>query len=282
MEATKEKKQNKLVQLWNYFSIYEKCWFFGITILAFVFAFLFPEEDIGGVNGKVIMTLYLVDIFANILCELLLSKQSKWNFAVSLIVEITEIVICIVCAYRFATMAVTIFFWIPVDIASFFMWNRHKDREKKEVTEVRRLNGWQEALLIAGIVIWTIVVGYVLTLIDVEEGILSDNPTLLKVVCYLDACCSAVGIVNGLAIMFRYAEQWIAWLISTLLETAINIISGQWVLLVLKAGYLSNTIYGLVRWNLYINKKEKKEIGTTTNGDDKITTQDVSAEVSKE
>lgn len=30
-------------KLWNYFSTYEKIWFFSILILSVVFAFLFPE-----------------------------------------------------------------------------------------------------------------------------------------------------------------------------------------------------------------------------------------------
>lgn len=254
-----QKKKNWFIRLWNYYSTYEKIWFFTITVLAFTFAFLFPEEDIGGVNGKVIMTLYLVDILSNILCELLISKQSKWNFLVSLVVEFTEIAICIVCAYRFATMAATIFFWIPIDIISFFAWNKHPDKKDKELTEVRKLRGWQEVLIILGIVVWTIGIGYLLTLIDVEGGILAGNPVLENVVCYLDACCSAVGILNGIFILFRYQEQWIAWYFATFLETAINIISGQWVLLVLKAGYLTNTTYGYIKWNKYIKNHRKEQ-----------------------
>lgn len=196
MEQTKiiEKKENKLKKLWNYFSTYEKVWFFSITILAVVFAFLFPEEDASGVNGNIIMVLYLVDVVSNILCELLISKQSKWNFMVSLVVEAVEIAICIICAYRFATMATTIFFWIPIDIISFFVWNKHKDKKEENLTEVRKLTGWQEALVILAIVVWTVGVGYLLTLIDTENGILSDSPTLEKIVCYVDACASAVAL----------------------------------------------------------------------------------------
>ena len=70
--------------IWNFFSLYEKIWFFSILVLAVIFAFLFPEEDVNGVNGSLIMGLYLADTFLNILCELLISKQSKWNFLVSL------------------------------------------------------------------------------------------------------------------------------------------------------------------------------------------------------
>lgn len=251
------KKTNLFKRLWNYYSTYEKIWFFSITILAFVFAFIFPEEDVGGINGKIIMALYLVDIFSNVLCELLISKQSKWNFLVSLVVEFTEIAICIVCAYRFATMATTIFFWIPIDIISFFVWNKHPDKEKNELTEVRTLKGWQEILVISCIILWTIGIGYLLTLIDVENGILSDNPLMEKVVCYMDACCSAVGIANGIFILFRFREQWIAWYICTFIEIAINIIAGQWILLVLKAGYLTNTTYGMIKWSNYIKNNNK-------------------------
>ncbi len=274
MEQTKiiEKKENKLKKLWNYFSTYEKVWFFSITILAVVFAFLFPEEDASGVNGNIIMVLYLVDVVSNILCELLISKQSKWNFMVSLVVEAVEIAICIICAYRFATMATTIFFWIPIDIISFFVWNKHKDKKEENLTEVRKLTGWQEALVILAIVVWTVGVGYLLTLIDTENGILSDSPTLEKIVCYVDACASAVGIANGLFILFRYREQWIAWYIASFCDLAINIIAGQWVLLVLKVGYLTNTTYGYIKWTKYI-KSHKANVELKQNIDDEKSTE---------
>lgn len=267
-----EKKENKLKKLWNYFSTYEKVWFFSITILAVVFAFLFPEEDASGVNGNIIMVLYLVDVVSNILCELLISKQSKWNFMVSLVVEAVEIAICIICAYRFATMATTIFFWIPIDIISFFVWNKHKDKKEENLTEVRKLTGWQEALVILAIVVWTVGVGYLLTLIDTENGILSDSPTLEKIVCYVDACASAVGIANGLFILFRYREQWIAWYIASFCDLAINIIAGQWVLLVLKVGYLTNTTYGYIKWTKYI-KSHKANVELKQNTDDEKSTE---------
>lgn len=252
------RNKHKLVDLWNYFTTYEKVWYFSILILAFIFAFLFPEEDVNGVNGKIIMVLYLLDIFFNITCELLISKQSKWNFIVSLFVEVTEILICIVLSYRFATMASTLFFWIPIDIISFINWHRHPDKKEEELTEVRKLSGLAEALCILAIVVWTIGVGYFLTTLDFGTDLFHGNELLEVIVCYLDACVTAVGIANGLFILFRYREQWIAWYISTILESVINILSGQIVLLVLKVGYLTNTTYGYIKWTKYI-KEHKKE-----------------------
>ena len=214
----------------------------------------------------VITVLYLADVVLNIACELLISKQSKWNFIVSLFVEIVEILVCILCAYRFATMAVTLLFWIPCDIISFVLWHRHPDKQKEELTVVKKLTWWQDILIVAGIAVWTVGVGYLLTLIEVEGGIFANNVMLKNIVCYIDACASAVGIANGLLILFRYREQWIAWYIVAVLETVINIIAGQWVLLILKLGYLTNTTYGYIRWTQYIrsHKQNGELIDTTT------------------
>lgn len=254
-----EKKENWFVRTWNYFSTYEKIWFFSIVVLSFIFAFVFPEEDVNGVNGKLIMILYLIDIFSNVLCELLISKQSKWNFIVSLVVEVTEIATLIVLASRFASMAVTLFFWIPIDIISFINWNRHTDEKEDDLTVVRKLNGWQSVLVILGIVVWTVGVGYLMAAYSPETDFYS-NELIEKIVCYLDACASAVGIANGLFILFRFREQWIAWYICAGLETVINILSGQWVLLVLKAGYFTNTTYGYIKWTKYIKSHQNAKI----------------------
>lgn len=244
-------------RLWHYFTTYEKVWFFSILITAFIFAFIFPEEDINGINGKWIMCMYLLDTFFNILCELLISKQSKWNFIVSLFIEVNAIALYLLLSYRFATMATTIFFWIPIDIISFISWHRHPDKQQEELTEVRKLSGWMEVMVITGIVLWTIVVGGFLADLDVVTDLFGGNHTAQLIVCYLDACVSAVGIANGTFILLRYREQWIAWYISAIMEGIINILSGQYVLLVLKVGYLTNTTYGYIKWTKYIKKSKQ-------------------------
>jgi nicotinamide mononucleotide transporter len=229
----------------------------SIMVLATIFAVLFPEESANGVNGIIIMLLYLLDTFLNILCELLISKQSRYNFLVSVLVEITEIVISIVLMYRFATMTVTLFFWLPIDIISYINWTKHKDDVEDELTVVRRLKGYQEVLVIIGIIVWTIVVGYFISGLDIATDFYN-NEALETAVIYLDACASAVGIANGLFIFFRLREQWIAWYICAILEAIINILSGQYVLLVLKLGYFTNTTYGYIKWSRYI-KTHKEE-----------------------
>lgn len=241
------------------FTTYEKCWFMSIMILATIVAVMFPEESANGVNGIVIMLLYLLDTFLNILCELLISKQSRYNFLVSVAVEITEIVICLVLMYRFATMVTTLFFWLPIDIISFINWSKHKDQKEDELTVVRRLKGYQEVLVILAIVVWTMVVGYFLSGLDIQSDFIQ-NRSMEVAIAYIDACASAVGVANGLFILFRFREQWIAWYICAILESAINIISGQYVLLVLKFGYITNTTYGYIKWSKYIKSHKEEKL----------------------
>lgn len=235
------------------FTTYEKSWFISIMVLATIFSVVFPEESANGVNGIIIMLLYLLDTFLNILCELLISKQSRYNFLVSILVEIVEIAICVVLMYRFATMATTLFFWLPIDIISYINWSKHKDDEENELTVVRKLRGYQEVLVIVGIIVWTFVIGYLISGLNIATDFYN-NELLETFIIYIDACASAVGIANGLFIFFRLQEQWIAWYICAFLEAVINIISGQYVLLVLKLGYFTNTTYGYIKWSRYIKE----------------------------
>lgn len=241
----------------KFFITYEKCWFISILLLASIISYLFPEEDANGVNGIVIMCLYLLDTFLNILCELLISKQSRYNFLVSILIEIVEIITCIVLMYRFATLAVTLFFWLPIDIVSFINWSKHKDEVQDELTVVRSLKGYQEVLVIFAIVVWTLVVGYIISGLNIVSDFIN-NKTLETTIIYLDACASALGVANGLFILLRLKEQWIAWYMCAALETIINILSGQYVLLVLKLGYFTNTTYGYMKWSKYIKDRNIK------------------------
>ncbi len=134
------------------------------------------------------------------------------------------------------------------------MWHRHPDKQKEELTVVKKLTWWQDILIVLGIAVWTVGVGYLLTLLEVDGGIFANNVAYKNIACYLDACASAVGIVNGVLILLRYREQWIAWYICSIIETVINIMAGQWILLVLKVGYLTNTTYGYIMWTRYIRK----------------------------
>jgi len=248
------------IAFWRTLTKYEKIYYASAILLTVIFAILFPEEDVNGHNGKIVMAIMLIYTVLNVTCELQIAKQSKWNFIVSVFIEIAEITMFILLASRFATMATTLFFWLPVDIISFIAWRKHPDREEKELTEVRSLTGWQEVMVILGIVLWTVLIGTLLCYITENltiSSLFEGRREIEIIVCYLDAMVSALDIANGLFILFRFKEQWVAWYLEVIFDAIAWILTGQFVMLALTICYLVNTTYGYIKWTKYIKSHNK-------------------------
>ncbi len=110
----------------------------------FSIAFFLPDEDTTG--SVFLIVISLIALVGGITCELLISKQSRWNFIVSIaLVEITEIIICFMLKY-YASMVITLIFWIPIDIYSFIVWTKNKDKDDNNLTVVKKLS-WKQNLL---------------------------------------------------------------------------------------------------------------------------------------
>lgn len=248
---TKNAKKSK-----GYFTPYEIIWFFSLMALSVLFMFLFPESDVNGVSGVFITILYVADVVFAIGCELLIAKQSRWGSFVYIFVDIIELVILILLNTRFMSMATTIFFWFPIHLMTFLNWNKHTDEKNTDLTQVRQLNWWKSLLMLLSCVIGTLVFGYLVAVYAPETDFYASS-TIQKIVAYFDACVGIVSIFDGVLMLLRYKETWLVWYISIAMETATNILSGQWILIVLKIGYLTNSIYGYAKWSKYINKKDK-------------------------
>lgn len=254
--VTGEPEQSCFKKFVKSFNTYEKIWLVSLTILAIVMAFIFPEDDANGVSGIIITVLYLFDVIIGNFCELLFSKQNKWGFLIYDIVELIEITTMIILRARFASMAVAIFYWIPAHTLGFFQWRRHKDKRDTSKTVVRRLKPWQTVMIFALTIVWTFGIGYLLAKYGPETDFYSDV-RIERIVAYLDACLSIMSIIDGILMFLRSRESWWTWYFYIVVETIVNIISGQWILLVYKVGYLTNTTYGHIKWTRYIRENEK-------------------------
>ncbi|MBR3790730.1 MAG: hypothetical protein IKK20_02890, partial [Clostridia bacterium] len=109
----------KSKKLWQYFTTYEKIWLLVFSVVAIISSILIPEETTNGISGTFIIIICLINVIFGLFVELLASKQSKWSFFLYIFVEIIEIAICIMLAYRFSSMIVSIFFWFPMHIVSY-------------------------------------------------------------------------------------------------------------------------------------------------------------------
>lgn len=230
------------------FTLYQRIFLAAVVTLTAGFVIFFPENmlepDYLKVTSLVICS--IISVISNPLCELLISKQSKWNFVIDFfLIEIPELVICLHFGW-YAVACTIMLFWMTIDVISFIRWNKHPDEDDENLTKVKRLKPWQTALTVVAIFAFGFTVGYLLQLIPDA----SDT--------YLDAFAAAVGMANGILLLLRYSEQWIAWLITTVIYLLMDISQGAYILLIGEIAMLVNTIYGIVKWYLYTKKQEEK------------------------
>ena len=242
-----ELKKNKFIEFLKSFTPYQIIYLAMVIAMVVLFAIFLPDEMLEDTSNTFVLTCSIIAVIANPICELLISKQSKWNFIVSIIfIEITESILYFSLGY-YSTAIISVVFWIPIDFVSFLNWNKHPDEEKDILTKVKKLSWKQDVLVILAIVAFGLGVGYLLTLIPGAEDT------------YLDAFCSAVGMSNGILLLFRYHEQWIAWMLTLVLDAALYISSGSYIMLITVFAMVINTCYGFIKWLIYIKKKKMEK-----------------------
>lgn len=229
------------------FTPYQIIYLAAVLVLTFGFLLFFPEytfED-GVDESFFLIFITVIDTLANPLCELLIAKQSKWNFVVDFFfIEIPELLLCLHFGW-YAIAATVVLFWMPIDIVSFIRWHKHPDGTDENLTVVKRLKWWDTLYILLIIVFVGLVGGSLLTAIPGA----ADS--------YLDAFAAAVGMTNGVLLLLRYNDQWLAWLITTVLYIFMDISQGAYILLVSEFAMLVNTIYGIIKWYLYTKKNQQ-------------------------
>lgn len=234
----------KLIQS---FTPYQITYLVVVFALTGAFCIFMPENMLDDTSNIFVVVCSVIATLANPLCELLIAKQSKWNFVVdAVLIELTELVICLANGW-YTIALVTVLFWIPVDVISFINWNRHPDDEQEELTVVKRLTPLQDVLVVLAILAFGFAAGTIMSKIPgASES-------------YLDALSAGFGMANGILLLLRYSEQWYAWFITLVLYAILYTVSGTYIMLITVAAMLVNTVYGYVKWLIYTNKSKQEQ-----------------------
>ena len=221
------------------FTPYQK-WYLGIVLVITVLFVLFlPDYILDDTSNRVAVAASVICVLSNPICELMISKQSKLNFVVDILfVELSELIVCFYNGW-FVTAIIICVFWIPVSALSYWRWSRHQDEEKEELTVVKTLTPKQDILVIAAIFAFAFIAG---SLIRMIPGA-ADS--------YVDALSSGFGIANGVLLLARFREQWYAWLMTLIMDAALYIRGGAYIMLITVAAMMVNTCYGYWKWYRY-------------------------------
>ena len=224
------------------FTKFESGYLTFVIILALGMAILFPEYMLEDTSSALLLVCSIINVIANPLCEMMVSKQFRGNFLFDIFaIELTYIILSWHLGW-YTLMLTCIFFWIPIDILSFLRWSKHIDQTDENVTVVKRLSWKTSILLFVGVVIFSLVMGSIMSNIPGSQD------------SYLEAFASAMGMVNGVLLMLRYSEHWYAWIVTTILYILMDLSAGAYGLLIDDIAMLVVTFYGIWKWFTYTKK----------------------------
>lgn len=204
-----------------------------IIIAASVMAKSFINPSVSG-NPAWLDVINFISAVCGVFCIFFCARASISNFGFGLI---NTIVYIIYLAYWkiYGTMCLEIFVYFPVNIISWFLWAKHRDGERKEITMAKRLKLWQDLVILAIVLLSACICHGILVRIGGN-------------VVWLDAFTVAIGIIATILEMYRYSEQYMLWIITDIVAVAMFIVHFDPVYLTKKSIYLIMAIAGLINW----------------------------------
>lgn len=230
------------------FTAYQKWYLIVVFSLTLGFVIFMPDMMLDDTSVPLVVVCSVIATLANPLCEIMISKQSVFNFWVDLfLIEIPSLIVYISLGW-YTLCLVTVLFWVPIDFISIWQWTKHSDRRQEELTVVKTLTPKQDVLIIIAIAAFTLIVGNIISLIPGA----SDS--------YLDALAAACGMSNGILLAMRYKEQWFAWIITLVFYIILDIRGGAYIMLIKEFAMIVNTCYGFRKWKSYINAHKDEAV----------------------
>ena len=184
-----------------------------------------------------------ISAICGIMCVFFCAKANISNFAFAVV---NTFVYAIFLFYHkiYGTFALEVLFYQPVNIISWIIWARHRDKKYIEKTKAKKL---------------TLVQNIIAALLIIGGGVIY-HQILVKLggaVAWLDAFTLSIGIVAVLLEMLRYKEQYFWWIITDIIAVIMYIVHFDLVYLTKKTIYLIMAIIGFINWHK-LNKERNK------------------------
>lgn len=207
---------------------------FELTLIGTVFitALYFFIVAIPG-GGWILSLLDLVAAITGIFSVVLCAKGKKSGFIFGLVNVIAYSIIAFNSLY-FGEVMLNVLFYVPMNIASYFLWKNNQKTDKQEVI-CRALNWKQIAVGIAVIAVITFLYHLVLVSLGGAMTLLDGTTTILS-------------IVATILMATRYSEQWLCWIVTNVITVIMWVIAANPVMVVMWSAYLINAFYGYWRW----------------------------------
>ena len=241
-------KKENLKNFVKSINIFEIIWLSLTVISLIALSILFPDLMFDDKNNLLIVICSVITIVCSPVVEVLISKQCRWWTIFSIVfVELTDIVV-LVSLGVYTSALISLLFWIPVDIITFVRWGKHKDEQRNEITKVKTFGVWKNILFVFAMCALGFLLGLCLKKLPNSE------------ISYVIAFSNVFEICNGIFLIIRHDEQWFAWFGYLICETVMWISLGHYIMLITVLSMMINTVYGIIKWKLYIKNKDKSNL----------------------
>lgn len=185
-----------------------------------------------------------ISAVCGIICIFFCAKANVSNFIFGLI---NTVVYAIYLLYYkiYGTFCLEVLFYLPMNVASWINWAKHRDKKMPEKTMAKKLTLKQNIICVGLVAITTLVTYRILLYVG-------------GTVAFLDALTVAIGLVATILELYRYAEQYIWWIITDVIAVIMYIAHFDTVYLTKKTIYLIMAIIGLRNW-IKLNKERNKK-----------------------
>lgn len=236
--------KNNLKNFAKSINLFEIIWLSSTIITLIIFSILFPDLMFEDKTNVLVVICSVITILCSPIVEVLISKQCRWWTIFSIVcVELTDIVVLISLGL-YSSCLISLLFWIPVDIVTFITWGKHKDEQRKELTKVKSFGVKWNIVIVLGMCATAFLFGFIFKNLPNSE------------ISYVIAFSNVFEICNGIFLILRHDEQWFAWFGYLVCETIIWISLGHYIMLITVVSMMVNTIYGIVKWKLYIKNRK--------------------------
>lgn len=195
-------------------------------------------------NPAWLTVINFISAVCGVICIFFCAKANISNF---LFATVNTVVYAIYLVYWkiWGTAALEIFFYIPMNFISWYLWAKHRDSIVTRKTKARRLKAWQNVICAVTVTAAACIYHMILVRLGGE-------------VAWFDAFTLSIGIVATVLELFRYREQYVWWIITDIVSVGMYIAHFDAVYLTKRSIYLIMAVIGLVNW-IRLNKTRNVE-----------------------
>ena len=218
-------KKCLLNEFWLGYTTFEKIYMLLMLLIQIIVFIINPDSILNIIAG-------ISGVISVVLC----AKGKISFYYVGFIQTITYLVISL--QEHFYGEVIENIFYLVTMIIGIFIWKKNltKNEDGTKQISAKNLSIKQLVIMIILTIISTIIIGYLLTLIDSRQA-------------YIDAATNVIAVIAQLLMIKGYKEQWLWWFFVNVLCLVMWFRVGNMSMVFMYIAWIVNCCYGWINYN---------------------------------